>query len=562
LALILLLAFSVAAGAGGAARAASAEALAKRHMVAAANPLAVDAGLEMLRAGGSAADAAIATQLVLGLVEPQSSGIGGGAFLLYYDAGTANLEAYDGRETAPALATPDMFLRADGTPQDFFEAVVGGLSVGVPGVPRLLEEVHRRHGRLPWARLFEPAIRLADAGFAISPRLAALIAEDDYLATFPETAAYFFHPKGTPKAAGEILKNPAYAATLRGLAAVGADAFYEGPIAADIVATVRGAERNPGRLSRHDLSDYQAKLRVPLCLPYRAFQICGMPPPTSGGIAVLQILGILENFALPEEAPLSEDAVHLITEASRLAFADRNAYVADADFVEVPVARLLDPTYLRKRAALVGRDRSLGVAAPGEIKQKAATVLQFEPPSTSHFSIVDGFGNAVSMTSSVENTFGSRMMVRGFLLNNQLTDFSFEPMAKDQPVANRVEAGKRPRSSMSPTLVFDAAGGLVAAVGSPGGSRIPGYTVKALIAMLDWNLDPQAAVALPNFVNRNGATDLEAGTPLRALAPALEQRGQEVKIRELVSGLHAVRVMPEGLLGGADPRREGVALGD
>ncbi len=536
--------------------------VAKRHMIAAANPLAAEAGLEILRAGGSAADAAIAAQLVLGLVEPQSSGIGGGAFALYFDGREKSIEAYDGRETAPAAATGDMFLGPDGKPMGFYEAVVGGISVGVPGVPRLLEALHRDHGRLPWARLFEPAIRLAEEGFAISPRLAFLIARDEHLGTFPETAAYFYQPDGTPKPVGQVLKNPDYAGTLKAMAAAGADAFYEGDIAADIVARVRNAERNPGRITSADLSAYEAKTRTPLCRVYHGFEICGMPPPTSGGIAVLQILGMLENFALQDEAPLSADAVHLIAEASRLAFADRNAYVADSDFVKVPVDRLLDSTYLRKRAALIDRERSMGKAEPGEIRQKAVTAEQFEPPSTSHLVVADSFGNAISMTSSVENAFGSRMMVRGFLLNNQLTDFSFRPSVEGEAVANRAEGGKRPRSSMSPTLVFDSTGAFVAAVGSPGGSRIPGYTVKALIAMLDWDLDPQAAVALPNFTNRNGKTDLEAGTALESLAPELEARGHEINRRGLVSGLHAIRSTPGGLLGGADPRREGVALGD
>jgi len=531
-------------------------------MVATANPHATRAGLDILRAGGSAVDAAIAAQLVLNLVEPQSSGIGGGAFMLHYDAASGRLDAYDGRETAPASATPEMFLDDAGQPMDFWDAVIGGRSVGVPGLLRMLALAHRQHGRLPWARLFAPAIALSEEGFAVSPRLHHLIAEDEDLKDFPEARRYFFDAEGRPLAVGAKLRNPAFAATLRRIAEGGADAFYQGAIAAEIAATVQTAPRHPTDMTLADLAGYRAKARPPVCAPYRRWTVCGMPPPTSGGVAVLEILGLLERFDLSALAPESAEAVHLIAEASRLAFADRNRYLADSDFVEVPVARLLDRGYLARRSRLIAPDKSLGVATPGLPTQNGAMPRQPQPPRTTHLVVVDAAGNAVSMTSSIESAFGSHLMAGGFLLNNELTDFSFEPLVDGRAVANRVAPGKRPRSSMSPTMVFDADGKLVLAIGSPGGSRIIGYVVKTIIAVLDWGLDVQAAIALPNFVNRNGPTDLEADTPLTALAPALAARGEAVRIVPMVSGLHGIAVTPGGLEGGADPRREGVALGD
>lgn len=540
----------------------AAPARAARQMVATANPHATRAGLDILRAGGSAVDAAIAAQLVLNLVEPQSSGIGGGAFMLHYDAASGRLDAYDGRETAPASATPEMFLDDAGQPMDFWDAVIGGRSVGVPGLLRMLALAHRQHGRLPWARLFAPAIALSEEGFAVSPRLHHLIAEDEDLKDFPEARRYFFDAEGRPLAVGAKLRNPAFAATLRRIAEGGADAFYRGAIAAEIAATVQTAPRHPTDMTLADLAGYRAKARPPVCAPYRRWTVCGMPPPTSGGVAVLEILGLLERFDLSALAPESAEAVHLIAEASRLAFADRNRYLADSDFVEVPVARLLDRGYLARRSRLIAPDKSLGVATPGLPTQNGAMPRQPQPPRTTHLVVVDAAGNAVSMTSSIESAFGSHLMAGGFLLNNELTDFSFEPLVDGRAVANRVAPGKRPRSSMSPTMVFDADGKLVLAIGSPGGSRIIGYVVKTIIAVLDWGLDVQAAIALPNFVNRNGPTDLEADTPLTALAPALAARGEAVRIVPMVSGLHGIAVTPGGLEGGADPRREGVALGD
>ncbi len=539
-------------------------ALAPHQMAATANPLASKAALAMLDAGGSAVDAAIAAQLVLGLVEPQSSGIGGGGFLLYFDAASHETVAYDGRETAPAAATPGLFIDPDGKPLAFYDAVVGGLSVGTPGTMRLMELAHRDHGRLPWSTLFQPAIALAEQGFAVSPRLHKMIAEDRYLRSQPAAAAYFYDAAGQPLATGAILRNPALARTLRRLAAGGAGAFYRGPIAHDVVATVHGAAR-PGRLAAIDLARYRAIARPALCRTYRRWQVCGMPPPSSGGVAVLQILGLLEDFDLAALAPDAAATVHLIAEAERLAYADRDRYLADGDFVAVPVDELLARDYLRHRAAAISPVRDMGHAPPGT--PAAATAYappapQPEPVSTSHLSIVDAAGNAVSYTTSVENAFGSRLFVDGFVLNNQLTDFSFRPSNDEGLVANRVEPGKRPRSSMSPTLVFDRDGRLVMSIGSPGGGTIIAYVAKALIAVLDQRLDIQQAIDLPNFANRNGPTEIEAGTALEAIAPALKALGHEVKPVELESGLQGIMVTPDGLAGGADPRREGVALGD
>ncbi len=539
---------------------------AQRHMIAAAHPLAAEAGRDILRAGGSAVDAAIAAQMVLTLVEPQSSGIGGGGFLMHFDADTAEVAAYDGRETAPAAAQPYMFLDGRGKPRDFFDAVVGGLSVGVPGLLRMLEMAHKEHGRLPWARLFAPAIALAEGGFPVSERLHAMIARDRHLKTFAPAAGYFYDADGAPLAAGAELTNPPLADTLRRIAEGGADAFYEGEIARDLVANVRSAYRNPGRLEEADLAAYRAKKRDPVCAFYRTSMVCGMPPPSSGGIAVLQILGILQTFDVADLEPGSAEAAHLIAEAGRLAFADRNVYVADPDFVPVPTPGMLDPGYLQSRAAEISAERAGGKAAPGMPGITPQTrVAPDETPrgvSTTHLSVIDGDGNAVSLTSSIETAFGSRLMVRGFLLNNQLTDFSFVPNRDGAPVVNRPEAGKRPRSSMAPTIVFDGSGKVVLAVGSPGGSRIIGYVARTLIAALDWGLDIQAAIELPHVINRNGATELEEGTPLADRTEALEALGHEISVRALTSGLHGIAVTAEGLRGGADPRREGVALGD
>jgi gamma-glutamyltranspeptidase / glutathione hydrolase len=536
-------------------------------MIATANPLASEAGLEVLAGGGSAIDAMIAAQLVLNLAEPQSSGIGGGAFLLYWDAQARELVTLDGRETAPAMAGPDYFLDADGEPLGFWDAVVGGRSVGVPGTLRLLEEAHGRWGTMKWADLLQPAIDLAEGGFEISPRLAEAIAEaqERGLARFPASERYFFDETGAPKAAGTILRNPEFARTLGIIAENGADSFYEGPIAEGIVNLVRRTGALPGAVTTEDLAAYEAKVREPVCRPYRAWRVCGMGPPSSGGIAVLQILGLLEHLDMPGLGP-SVDGIHAILEAMKLAFADRNAYVADEDFVQVPTEGLLDDAYLTARAQLLNLDRALQtpVAAGNPPWRDAASRAPdptVERPGTSHLVIVDERGNAVSMTTTIESGFGSRLMTGGFLLNNELTDFSFRPEVDGRPVANRVEGGKRPRSSMAPTIVFDAEGRPVLLVGSPGGSRIIGYVAKTIVAHLDWGLPLQEAIDFANVINLNGTSELEADTAVAAFAPLLEARGHTIELRPQVSGVQAIRIDQGRLVGGADPRREGLALG-
>ncbi len=548
-----------------AAKAAGRPVTASDWMVAAANPYAVEAGARVLEEGGSAADAMVAVQAVLGLVEPQSSGLGGGAFLVWYDAESGAVTTLDGRETAPLAARPTHFQDADGAPLGFFDAVVGGRSVGTPGTPALMEAAHARWGTRPWAGLFDDAIALAEAGFAVSPRLAGLVAGDveaGRLDRFPATAAYFA-PQGAPVAAGDRLANPAYAETLRAIAAQGAQAVYTGPIAADIVAAVRGAEGNPGLLSEADLALYEVIERPAACVGYRDAEVCGMGPPSSGGLTVGQILGMLDAHDLAALGPDSPEAWRLIGDASRLAFADRGRYMADADFVAMPTQGLVAPDYLAARAALLAGDDALPEVAPGapdwDHAMQRADDESLEFPSTSHISIVDADGNALSMTTTIENAFGSRLFVRGFLLNNELTDFSFRTHAGGRPIANALAPGKRPRSSMAPTIVLrDGAPALV--VGSPGGSRIIGYVAKTVIAWKDWGMDVQQAVALPHLVNRFGPYDVEQGTGAEALAGPLGALGYEVQARALTSGLHAIAV-GDGLTGGADPRREGIALG-
>lgn len=550
-------------------------------MVAAANPLAVDAGFEILGKGGSAVDAAIAVQIVLTLAEPQSSGIGGGAFLMHYDGAAKSLMAYDGRETAPAAATPDMFLGPDQKPLDIRSAIVGGLSVGTPGVIRLLERAHARHGKLPWAALFQRAITLAENGFTISPRLEALIVGTvKSLCQQPVAAAYFLKPGCEPRRAGETLKNPELAATLRAIAKNGAAAFYTGEIADAIVKAVHSHATNPGRLSLEDLKNYSVKERTPVCGTYRGLKICGMPPPNSGTLAVLQTLGILEHHPVGAFAPNSLDAVHLITEAYRLAYADRNKYVGDADFVSVPVAGMLDAAYLKQRSSLIRMDRTMGAAAPGVPAGAEPRGLDSSPelPSTSHISIIDRFGNAIAMTTTIESAFGSMQMTRGFLLNNQLTDFSLSPSdAQGNAVANRVEPGKRPRSSMSPIVIFSGNDAVEGVIGSPGGSNIIQYVTKTVIGLVDWKLDIQRAIDLPNFgAQASTTTELEKGTPLSQLQESLKARGHNPVVIDINSGLQGIvfnglRNGRPALLardpargrwaGGADPRREGLAKG-
>jgi gamma-glutamyltranspeptidase/glutathione hydrolase len=540
--------------------------VARHDMVAAANPLAAEAGREMLRRGGGAIDAAIAAQLVLNLVEPQSSGIGGGAFLLYWSEREARVESYDGRETAPAAARPDRFLGPTGSPLDLVDAMIGGRSVGVPGTLRMLALAHRQHGRLPWAQLFEPAIHLAEDGFAVSPRLHEMLAKEPYLGRFEPARSYFFGPDGGPKPVGARLSNPALASTLRAIAERGPDAFYTGAIAADLVTAVTHAPVSPGDLSLADLADYRAKERPPACGRYRRYRICSMGPPSSGGSTVLEILGLLQRFDLQRLKPMSADGVHLFAEAARLAYADRDRYLADGDFVSVPLAGLIDRHYLGLRSRLIDPRQDHGRAEPGSPPASHASLWRdgdsLDLPSTSHLAVVDAAGDAVSMTTTIEHEFGSRLMVDGFLLNNELTDFSFRPEVDGRPVANRVEPGKRPRSSMAPTLVFDPDGKLLLAIGSPGGPEIINYVALVLIGVLDWGLDVQAAIDLVHVSNRNGDTDIEATPAGDALAQELRGRGHAVARRELESGLQGIMRTKRGLEGGADPRREGVALGD
>jgi gamma-glutamyltranspeptidase / glutathione hydrolase len=544
---------------------------AEKWMIAAANPHAAEAGRQILRGGGSAIDAAIAAQMVLNLVEPQSSGIGGGAFLMHLKAESGDISTYDGREKAPAKARPDMFLDKVGQPRKFFDAVVGGLSVGVPGLLRMLEDAHKEHGKLAWSKLFQPAIDLAEKGFRITPRLNGLVTKDKYLKVFPTTEAYFHDETGAPLGVGHTLTNQPLADNLRLIAEKGADAFYTGTLAQKIVDAVNNARQNPGSLSMADMAAYKAIKRDPVCLFYRQWLVCGMGPPSSGGLTTLQILGILQSYELAQMKPdengvMDSTALHLIAEASKLAFADRNTYIADPDFVPIPAAGMLDPGYLELRAKEISSSRAIEKAFPGmpglDSSWNFAPAGNEHGLSTTHLSIIDGDGNAVSMTSSIENAFGSRMMVGGFLLNNQLTDFSFVPESNEVQIVNNAEANKRPRSSMAPTLVIDGEGKVALAIGSPGGSRIIGYVAQAIIAALDWDMDIQSAVDLPHMTNRNGSTDLEKGTNLEALAPALKSFGHTVKIKPMTSGLHGIRIRDGKLYGGADHRREGVALGD
>lgn len=536
----------------------------KRFMAVTANFHATDAATEILAAGGSAIDAAIAAQLVLNLVEPQSSGIGGGGFLLYHDADKGTLRAYDGRETAPAAASADRFLGPEGKPLAFHEAAVGGRSVGVPGLLALIELAYRNHGRLPWPHLFAPALRLAVEGFSLSPRLHKLLEEDRFLRSDPQARALYYQEDGHAKQVGTRIVNREFAATLLLLAQQSSWVLYQGAIGRDIVAAVRGHARQPGDLAEGDLAGYRAVERAPLCgtrLDRR--RVCGMPPPSSGGLAVLQILELVERGGIAAEAPLAPRSVHWFSEAGRLAYADRSRYLADPIFVPVPVQGLLDSSYLARRASLIREERSMGRAEAGELPvvQSHGQDDAAELPATTHLSIVDAQGNAAALTSSIEDAFGSRIMVRGFLLNNQLTDFSFRSEERGRPIANRVEPGKRPLSSMSPTIVYDRDGGVAAVLGSPGGSRIINYIAGTLFALFSWNLPVSDAVALPHYGSRNGPTELERGTAAEALRFALEKLGHDVVFDDMTSGLHVIVRKGEEWIGVADPRREGTARG-
>ena len=539
--------------------------LGKEFMLATANPIATKAGYDILVNGGNAIDAAVAIQMVLNVVEPQSSGIGGGAFVLYWDAKKKKLYSFDGRETAPAAVKRDYFLKKNGDKKTFWGVVQGGGSVGVPGTLRLMEFIHKRHGTMKWPELFQPAIKIAHNGFSISPRLADSIASAQKrgLGQFPAAAQYFFNKDNSPKLAGVKLQNRPLAKTFQLIAKEGADVFYKGSIARSIVSSVRTSKVNPGILSLNDLDSYQVKVRSPICVPYRQYQICGMGSPSSGGLTVGQIFGILENFDLQSIGP-GLRATHLFIEASKLAYADRNLYMADKDYVVVPESGLIEKAYVSTRANLI-TDIASRKAEPGRPEGSKGLLrslqMQNEKPGTTHFVIVDKYGNAVSITSTIEMGFGSRVMVGGFLLNNELTDFSFMPIREGRLIANRIEGGKRPRSSMAPTIIFKNKKPILL-TGSPGGSRIISYVARTTAAILDWDMDPQLAISRGHVVNRNGVTELEENTEAIGLKIGLEALGHKVKIRNLNSGLHAIKILKDGgLIGAADPRREGLVMG-
>lgn len=538
---------------------------AEHYMVAAANAYAVEAGTKVLAQGGNAIDAAIAVQAMLTLVEPQSSGIGGGAFILYWDAAEQQLHTLDARETAPAAASADLFLDAGGEPVRWIDGVVGGRSVGTPGLLHGLDMAHQRWGRLPWDTLFDDAIVQAEQGFMVSPRLHQLLAMEINPGVRQLTASrdYFF-PGGEPLQAGDIKRNPELASSLRKIANEGIEVFYRGELGHDLVAAVQNAEVEPGQLSVADLANYEASWREPVCSEYRSHEVCSMGPPSSGGVTLLQTLKMLEGFELAEYDISSSQPWHWFTQASRLAFSDRDRYLADSDFVEVPVVQMLDNDYLQQRAQLIGT-QDMGTAEPGVFaghEEKVAGVIQYEQPNTTQISIVDAEGNAVSMTSTIEMGFGSAVMSNGFLLNNQLTDFDFQPETEAGLAANRVEPGKRPRSSMSPVMIFDSDQELRHVLGSPGGPRIINYVTQTVLALIDWELDMQAAINLPKVTNMNGRTAIEEEMAPDFWADEFKQRGHDLQVRPLNSGLHGISIGSSGLLyGGADPRREGVAKG-
>jgi gamma-glutamyltranspeptidase/glutathione hydrolase len=535
----------------------------QKYMIASANPYATRAGMDMLDKGGSAVDAAIAAQLVLTLVEPQSSGIGGGTFMLHWHAKNQSLTTFDGRETAPKSATSKLFLDKQGKPLRWVDAVVGGKSVGVPGLLASLKMSHDQFGKLPWPELFTPAINLAEQGFIVSPRLEKLLGMNynPGLHSLPEINHYFF-PNGKKVKAGDLLKNPKLAKSLHSIATDGVEVFYQGWLAKSIVEKVNNSIISPGLLSLEDMANYKAIERAAVCGSYHQYKLCGMAPPSSGGITIIQILAQLQSFDMAKLSPNSAQAIHLLAQSSRLAFADRNKYIADSDFVSVPMAGLLDVNYLLNRAKLIDPERDMGKARAGVPfgADKFANDNAIERPSTSHLAIIDSMGNAISMTSSIENGFGSALMVEGFILNNQLTDFSLAPKRNGQWVANRVEPSKRPRSSMAPMMVFNHDDSLKLIVGSPGGSRIINYVAQTLIGVLDWKLNVQQAINLPKMTNRNYVTTLEADTDIVKLKPLLEKKGHTVKVKSLNSGLQAIEMTKHGIVGGADPRREGLVL--
>lgn len=538
----------------------------QKFMAVTAHPYATAAAYEILQAGGTAADAAIAAQLVLGLVEPQSSGLGGGGFAVYYDADRHEISTYDGREVAPLAAGPDLFLRDDGSPMDFYEAAMGGRAVGVPGLPQLLEQLHRNYGGLEWQRLFDSAVTLAEGGFEITPRLATMIEGNaDRLRLFEDTAELFFNDDDMPLKTGDVIRNLAYADTLHLFREQGAAPFYTGAIAEAIVEAVRSSPHNPGLLTMEDMAAYRVIQREPVCGSYQAYMLCSIGPPSSGGVSLLQILGMLQYFDTPRPRPRNVRGVHFLVETSRLAFADRNAYIADPDFVTVDTASLLHPDYLQARSRLIRQNRAMAEVSPGTPPSWGAPE-EFAPdnapgtPGTTHLSIVDQYGNVLSMTTTIEGAFGAHIMAAGFLLNNQLTDFSFLPEIDGRMVANRVDGGKRPRSSMAPVILFHSQGHPLMAIGSAGGSRIIGYVAQRILAVTDWRMDLQAALDMPHILSRGDGVELEEG--FEALAAPLQAMGHSVDIAPMNSGLTAIMIDDGLITGAADPRREGIAMGE
>ena len=536
--------------------------VASNWMVVTANPYASDAGANILSRGGTAADAMVAVQTVLGLVEPQSSGMGGGGFLVWYDATSGELTTLDGRETAPFAATERLFQDDTGEPIKFWDAVIGGRSVGVPGMPALIEVAHSKWGKLPWKDLFKRAASLADRGFVVSHRLSGLLATEQQRTSSSIQALSYFFPKGKSLSQGTLLINREYGNLMRRLAEHGSDIFYSGPTASSIVATIRVGNENPGLITLADLENYTIKERPAICTKFRSYEVCGMGPPSSGAIGVGQILGMINAY--PVGKMRDPQTLRLIGDATRLAFADRGRYLADADFVYVPSTELVDEQYLRSRASLLNKNIAIPKVAAGEpiasLSQRRAPDLSIEQQSTTHVSIVDTYGNVLSLTSSIENAFGSRLMTNGFLLNNQLTDFSFKSSSNGVPVANRVEGGKRPRSSMAPTIVLQD-GKPVLVIGSPGGSRIISYVANTIVAILDWGLDVQKAVSQPHAVNRFGTYEIEKATRLIEIKNSLKELGYDVTERSLNSGLNVIMIQNGSLFGGSDPRREGIAIG-
>ena len=536
--------------------------VASNWMVVTANPYASDAGANILSRGGTAADAMVAVQTVLGLVEPQSSGMGGGGFLVWYDATSGELTTLDGRETAPFAATERLFQDDTGEPIKFWDAVIGGRSVGVPGMPALIEVAHSKWGKLPWKDLFKRAASLADRGFVVSHRLSGLLATEQQRMSSSIDAFSYFFPKGKSLSQGTLLINREYGNLMRRLAEHGSDIFYSGPTASSIVATIRVGNENPGLITLADLANYAIKERPAICTKFRSYDVCGMGPPSSGAIGVGQILGMINAYPVGKMS--DPQTLRLIGDATRLAFADRGRYLADADFVYVPSTELVDAQYLRSRASLLNKNIAIPKVAAGEpiasLSQRRAPDLSIEQQSTTHVSIVDTYGNVLSLTSSIENAFGSRLMTNGFLLNNQLTDFSFKSSSNGVPVANRVEGGKRPRSSMAPTIVLQD-GKPVLVIGSPGGSRIISYVANTIVAILDWGLDVQKAVSQPHAVNRFGTYEIEKATRLIEIKNSLKELGYDVTERSLNSGLNVIMIQNGSLFGGSDPRREGIAIG-